>query len=76
MVLLSNKWGVLVCQGESITLSMSRKATWLDNAVDENFFGLRKAEWFCLERFHSIEQLEKTIADCIDRRIQWKRNGL
>ena len=56
MVLLSNKWGVLVCQEEGITRSMSRKGTCLDNAVAENF--------------------EKTIADCIDRRIQLKRNGL
>jgi transposase InsO family protein len=49
MVLLSNRWGVLVCQEEGITQSMSRKGTRLDNAVAENF--------------------EKTIADCIDRRI-------
>jgi transposase InsO family protein len=56
MVLLSNRWGVLVCQEEGITQSMSRKATCLDTAVAENF--------------------EKTIADCIDRRIQLKRNGL
>ena len=56
MVLLSNKWGILVCQEEGITQSMSRKGTCLDNAVAENF--------------------EKTIVDCIDRRIQLKRNGL
>lgn len=56
MVLLSNKWGILVCQEEGITQSMSRKGNCLDNAVAENF--------------------EKTIADCIDRRIQLKRNGL
>ena len=56
MVLLSNKWGVLVCQEEGITQSMSRKGICLDNAVAENF--------------------EKTIADCIDRRIQLKRYGL
>ena len=56
MVLLSNKWGILVCQEKGIMQSMSRKGTCLDNAVAENF--------------------EKTIADCIDRRIQLKRNGL
>lgn len=41
--------------------SMSRKATCLDHAVAEHFFGLLKTEWFDLEKFDSIDQLEKAI---------------
>ena len=59
---------------------MSRKATCLDNAVAENFFGLLKTELFYLEKFDSIDQLEKAIVDYIDyynnRRIKLKLNGL
>lgn len=43
------------------TQSMSRKAACLDDAVAEHFFGLLKAEWFDLEKFDSIDQLEKAI---------------
>ena len=43
------------------TQSMSRKATCLDHAVAEHFFGLLKTEWFDLEKFDSIDQLEKAI---------------
>ena len=55
---------------------MSRKATCLDNAVAENFFGLLKTELFYLEKFDSIDQLKKAIVDYIDyynnRRIKIK----
>ena len=55
---------------------MSRKATCLDNAVAENFFGLLKTELFYLEKFDSLDQLEKAIVEYIDyynnRRIQAK----
>ena len=65
---------------KGITQSMSRKATCLDNAVAENFFGLLKTELFYLEKFDSIDQLEKAIVDYIDyynnRRIKLKLNGL
>ena len=40
---------------------MSRKATYLDHAVAEHFFGLLKPELFYLEKFDSIDQLEKAI---------------
>ena len=67
-------------KAKGITQSMSRKATCLDNAVAENFFGLLKTELFYLEKFDSIEQLEKAIVDYIDyynnRRIKLKLNGL
>ena len=58
---------------------MSRKATCLDNAVAENFFGLLKTELFYLEKFDSVDQLEKAIVEYIDynnRRIKLKLNGL
>ncbi|RGF78808.1 hypothetical protein DXA70_06165 [Faecalibacterium sp. OF04-11AC] len=59
---------------------MSRKATCLDNAVAENFFGLLKTELFYLEKFDSVEQLEKAIVEYIDYynncRIKLKLNGL
>ena len=40
---------------------MSRKATCLDNAVVENFFGLLKTELFYLEEIDSVDQLEKLL---------------
>lgn len=43
------------------TQGMSRKATCLDHAVAEHFFGLLKTEWFDLEKFDSIDQLEQAI---------------
>ena len=60
---------------------MSRKATCLDNAVAENFFGLLKTELFYLEKFDSLDQLEKAIVEYIDyynnRRIKLSGpNGL
>ena len=63
-------------KAKGITQSMSRKATCLDNAVAENFFGLLKTELFYLEKFDSVDQLEKAIVEYIDyynnRRIQVK----
>ena len=67
-------------KAKGITQSMSRKATCLDNAVVENFFGLLKTELFYLEKFDSLDQLEKAIVEYIDyynnRRIKLKLNGL
>ena len=67
-------------KAKGITQSMSRKATCLDNAVVENFFGLLKTELFYLEEFDSVDQLEKAIIEYIDyynnRRIKLKLNGL
>ena len=53
-------------KAKGITQSMSRKATCLDNAVAENFFGLLKTELFYLEKFSSIDQLEKAIVEYFD----------
>ena len=67
-------------KAKGITQSMSRKATCLDNAVVENFFGLLKTELFYLEEFDSVDQFEKAIVEYIDyynnRRIKLKLNGL
>ena len=52
---------------------MSRKATCLDNAVAENFFGLLKTELFYLEKFDSVVQY---IDYYNNRRIKLKLNGL
>ena len=41
---------------------MSRKATCLDNAVAENFFGLLKTESVLSGKFDSIDQLEKVLS--------------
>ena len=66
-------------KAKGITQSMSRKATCLDNAVAENFFGLLKTELFYLEKFDSLDQLEKAIVEYIDYynncRIKLKLNG-
>lgn len=48
-----------------ILQSMSRKATPLDNAVIENFFGTVKSELFYLENFSSQEELETKIKEYI-----------
>lgn len=50
-----------VLKEKGTTQSMSRKATCLDHAVAEHFSGLLKTEWFDLEKFDSIDQLEKAI---------------
>jgi putative transposase len=48
-------------KAKGITQRMSRKATCLDNAVVENFFGLLKTELFYLEEIDSVDQLEKLL---------------
>lgn len=64
----------------SIVPSMSRKGNVLDNAPMESFFGTLKSECFYLQKFSSVEQLEKAIDDYIQYynhdRIKLKLNGL
>ena len=59
---------------------MSRKATCLDNAVAENFFGHLKEEMFHHDTFTSAEELTTAIDDYIrwwnTERISIKRKGL
>lgn len=49
----------------SVTQSMSRKGNCLDNAAMESFFGTLKAEFFHLNRFESIDQLQAGIRQYI-----------
>ena len=69
-----------VLKEKGTTQGMSRKAACLDHAVAEHFFGLLKTEWFYLEKFDSIDQLEQAIVAYIgyyhNRRIKLKLNGL
>lgn len=50
-----------VLKEKGTTQGMSCKATCLDHAVAEHFFGLLKTELFYLEKLDSIDQLEKAI---------------
>jgi putative transposase len=60
--------------------SMSRKGNCHDNATMESFFGTLKSEFFYLEKFTSLEQLEQGIVDYIHyynhNRIKLKLKGL
>jgi len=49
-----------------ITQSMSRKATCLDNAVMENFFGVLKTELLYIKEFESMEHFIREIHNYID----------
>lgn len=55
-----------------------RKATCLDNAAAEKFFGLLKTELVYLGKFDPIEQLEKAVVEYIDyyNHRKLKLNGL
>jgi putative transposase len=63
-----------------ITQSMSRKGNCLDNAAMESFFGTLKSEFFYLNQFDSIEQLQQGIRHYIHYynhdRIKLKLEGL
>ena len=63
-----------------LTQSMSRKGNCLDNAAMESFFGTLKSEFFHLNRFESIEQLQRGIHQYIHyynhERIKTKLKGL
>lgn len=60
--------------------SMSRKGNCHDNATMESFFAVLKSEFFYLNKFTSIDQLEAGIADYIHYynhdRIKLKLGGL
>lgn len=64
----------------SITQSMSRKGNCLDNAAMESFFGTLKSEYFHLNKFRSLEDLEAGLRTYIryynQDRIRLKLNGL
>lgn len=60
--------------------SMSRKGNCLDNAAMESFFGTLKSEFFHLNKFTSIEQLQQGLRGYIHyynhQRIKLKLKGL
>lgn len=66
--------------GQALTQSMSRKGNCLDNAAMESFFGTLKAEYFHLNRFDTIEQLQQGIDHYIHyynhERIKMQLKGL
>jgi len=49
----------------SVTQSMSSKANCLDNAAMESFFGTLKSEFYHLNRFRDIDELQAGITDYI-----------
>ena len=65
-------WGIIQ--------SMSRKATCLDNAVIENFFGILKSEMFYGKEFESIEHFTEELKEYLryynEDRIKIKLDGL
>lgn len=65
-------------KAKGITQSMSRKATCLDNAVIENFFGILKTELLYIQEFNSIEHFISELHNYIyyynNRRIKAKFN--
>jgi putative transposase len=65
---------------KQVTQSMSRRGNCLDNAAMESFFGTLKAEFFYLNKFKSLDALEKGIKAYVHYynhdRIKLKLNGL
>lgn len=65
---------------QGLTQSMSRKGNCLDNAAMESFFGTLKSEFFYLEQFDSVEQLQQGLHRYIHYynhdRIKLKLKGL
>lgn len=66
--------------GKKVRQSMSRKGNCLDNAAMESFFGTLKSEFFYLNEFESVEQLQAGIRQYIryynHDRIRLKLKGL
>jgi putative transposase len=67
-------------ENRSITQSMSRKGNCYDNAAMESFFGTLKAEFFYLNKFDNLDELEVGIKDYIryynHDRIKLKLQGM
>ena len=67
-------------RSQGLAQSMSRKGNCLDNAAMESFFAVLKTEFFYLNKFTSIDQLEYGIKEYIryynHDRIKLKLKGL
>lgn len=65
-------------KAKGIRQSMSRKATWLDNAVVENFFGHLKSELLYNQMFDSVDHFVQELHDYMkyynEKRIKKKLN--
>jgi len=63
-----------------VTQSMSRKGNCLDNAAMESFFAVLKTEYFYLNKFKSVDELQEGLKTYIQyynhERIRLKLNGL
>ena len=63
-----------------LTQSMSRKGNCLDNAAMESFFGTLKSEYFYLNKFGTVKELEMGLKEYIhyynNDRIKTKLKGL
>jgi putative transposase len=63
-----------------LTQSMSRKGNCLDNAAMESFFGTLKSEFFYLNKFASVQELQRGLRRYIHyynhQRIKLKLKGL
>lgn len=70
----------LALQQKGLTQSMSRKGNCLDNAAMESFFGVLKSEFYYLNKFTSVESLDRGITHYINYynndRIKLKLKGL
>jgi putative transposase len=67
-------------QEKKLVQSMSRRGNCLDNAAMESFFGVLKSEYFHLNDFKDVDELESGIKDYIHyynhERIKAKLKGL
>jgi putative transposase len=65
---------------KQVVQSMSRKGNCLDNAAMESFFAVLKSEFFYLNKFGSVEELQSGIKQYIHYynhdRIKMKLKGL
>ena len=65
---------------KQVVQSMSRKGNCLDNAAMESFFAVLKSEFFYLNKFDSVEELQSGIKQYIHYynhdRIKMKLKGL
>lgn len=69
-----------VLQQRAVTVSMSRRGNCLDNAAMESFFGTLKAEFYHLNKFRDVDELQNGIRKYIHyynhERIRLKLGGL
>ena len=65
---------------KNVVQSMSRKGNCLDNAAIESFFAVLKTEFFYLNKFSSVDELQTGIKKYIhyynNDRIKMKLKGL